>query len=161
MKHFKSHFLIRSSFHPWLLELCSNPVQTKRLWDPAAKQRDESSAWDQCKGSTSKFIYYLEVPWVHQSAAEHEGWILNLTIQVSQSWCVSPLILTLTDFSVLNPEWQQHVCDCVSVLEHCCLRVAFLCGHRLLLTCFCVFNCQTRFSHSQARLRPLPHPIET
>lgn len=86
--------------------------------------------------------------WILRSKSVKAGVCLRSSSLLQISLC-----LTLND---------KNTCVTVSLSWSTVAYVShFLCGHRLLLTCFCVFNCQTRFSHSQARLRPLPHPIKT
>lgn len=65
-----------------------------------------------------------------------------------------------SDVSVQYPDWlNMYVWLTASVWSTGCYCMCSVCGHHLLLTCLCVFYCQTRVSHSQARPQPPPSPI--
>lgn len=152
-------FVIWSHFHPWLRELFIRLPQnqkTRFLWESAEWENTQIRA----QSIRTNLLFSSTLSRSHtKRKLEHikDGSRVLWSQSIKASVLFHPAsTLWFSDVSVRYPDW----------LNVCVWRTCSVCGLHLLLTCLCVFFCQTRVSHSQARPQPPsppnpPHPVRT
>lgn len=143
-------FVIWSHFHPWLRELFIRLPQnqkTRFLWESAEWENTQIRA----QSIRTNLLFSSTLSRSHtKRKLEHikDGSRVLWSQSIKASVLFHPAsTLWFSDVSVRYPDW----------LNVCVWRTCSVCGLHLLLTCLCVFFCQTRVSHSQARPQP-PSP---